>query len=216
MLAIFLREFAIATRRAPFTASLTAHLAVVSAFLLIWPVGLPVMHGSVYEQTRWIEAGVLVCLWPWASVRLASGSDANTRVRVVMLSGAAPPALAVGSMAAMAAVLTLITVTGLPLLLRAQQMSAAPLGRVTGDEMALVAFAWAAAAIGGAAAVIDDRVLRWLATAAMMMLMAVATGAVVHTSLAAGVIFVSVAAIVTLLVAQRAPASGRYLVDRLP
>ena len=214
MRAILFREFTVATRRAPFAACLMVHLALLSAFLLIWPNGVPVMRGSVYEQALWIDAVVLACVLPWASIRLASTSDANTRVRLSVLSGARPSTVALGSLLGIASVMALITVTSLPLLLRAQHMAAEPWTRVVRDETALVAFACAVATVAAAAGACRDRVLRWLLTAASSLLLAAATSRAVHGSLGAALVFTAVAAIVPLLVVERARASGRYLVER--
>jgi hypothetical protein len=216
MRAVVVRALTIATRRAAFTACLLVHVGLLSSFLLLWPDGVPVMHGSVYEQTRWFEAAVLLCVLPWASVRLAVAADMNTQARLSLLSGAGPSTLALGSLVAIAAVLGLITATALPVLLRAQLMSAAPLSRVAGDEVTCLAFACAVGAFGEAARVCRGRVARWLITIVASMTLAIATHSIVSSSLMATTVFASVALIVALLLMQRARASQRYLVERQP
>jgi hypothetical protein len=216
MRALLLRELTIATRRTSFIACVIAHLALLSAFLLVWPAGVPLMHGSVYEQARLIDAVVLAWVLPWAAIRLAAASDADARARLAVLSGAPPSVMALAALLATAAVLAFITLTGLPLLLRAQQMSAEPWTRVARDEIALAGFACAVAAISAAATIVRDRLWRWLLAAAVTMLLAGGTARIVHRSLEAAVGFAGVAVVVALLVVQHARASGRYLVERQP
>jgi hypothetical protein len=215
MVAACLRELAIMTRRTPFIAVMAVHAALLAAFLLIWGDGVPLLAGSVYEQTRLADWILLAALLPWTAVRVAADERGDDIVRLSSVTGLAPAHLVAGKLAAAFAALWLIVLSAAPVMIRAQAMSAAPLARVLHDEAAFAVFAAMVGVVAAAWLVAcRDRLARWLAAAATTAALLVIAHVTVRTSLSAAALFAVITAAVGVALVRRADASWRYLVDR--
>lgn len=217
MRAMFARDVAIAVRRPAFAAVVSAHVALLAGFVLVWgDMRVPVLSGdTVYEQQRTIEWALLALLLPWSAARSIATEGRDDFVRLSVLTGVQPGRLLLGKLSGSFAALALLVLSALPVAVLAQQMSAVPLSRVMADLVpslgfaalvCLVTFWWMA--------VVRDRLAAWLAAAGSTVVILTAAHSALRTdaALTAGLVAFSIAGAAAL--AAHAQASWRYLPER--
>lgn len=123
------RDATIIVRTPGYWAAVGTYALLLGLFVLIWGGGLPVLAGSALDQIAVIQLGALVALLPWTAIRC---SDTSTdEVRLLATVTASPPSLIVGVRCVVTALsLCALVCMGLPVMVMAQQISAAPAGRI--------------------------------------------------------------------------------------
>jgi hypothetical protein len=133
------RELGSMGRSRAFVVSVGVHAAVLTAFLLLWGGGMPVLPGAnVYEQLLVVQRALLAVLLPWIAVRCASAARGNELVVLAAATATPPSRVLLGQSAGRFAALAAVVIVGLPLAIVAQQASAIPLGHVASDLVALL------------------------------------------------------------------------------
>jgi hypothetical protein len=142
--ALLRREALMLARRPASSAALAVHAGLLVAFLWLWEGGRGVtLFGArtAFDRLRLVECALLGALLPWLAARALADERRNDLVRLALLAGRRPPGVVAAKLAATFLALALVVLSGLPLLLLAQQMSALPLGRVLAAEALLLGFA---------------------------------------------------------------------------
>jgi hypothetical protein len=99
------------------------HAVVLAAFLLVWGDGLPTLDGSVFEQLATIQAAVLSVVMPWVAARC--GAQRRDCVTIVAATIAVLPSRMLWARCvALGMALCALLVTGLPMTILAQRISA--------------------------------------------------------------------------------------------
>lgn len=217
MRAMLIRDLIIGLRTRALSMVILAHAALLTAFIVLWGGGVPMMPGdNVYEQQRLVQTGLLTFLLPWAAVRCSAAERGDAVVAVSAMTAIKPSRIVIAQAIAHFVLLTVIVLCGLPLMLVAQQMAPVPLRQPLVDSLsALGLAAVAAAAATWWTLAVSDRLGAWLAaTATTIAAMTVISGSIPRAALAACLLALSAAA--TLACAIRADGSLRYLSERQP
>jgi hypothetical protein len=131
------------------------HVAVLTAFVLVWGDGVPSVAGSVLQQFMAVQAVLLALILPWCGCRCAT----TTRVDLVSLGAAMamrPTAVVAMKWAALFAATLVVAAAALPVAVVTHRIAGVP-------AIDLVAYlGWLAAVCGLVAAV----VVAWMLTPA--------------------------------------------------
>ena len=144
---LVLREITFGTRTRAFAAALGAHAGLLTAFVMLWSGGVPLLPGgNLYEQQRLVDAAILVVILPWVASRCGADERGDRLVMISALAATRPSRILLARFAARTCASFVVGLAGLPLMVAAQQMSAVPFGRVAFDLLPLVALALLASA----------------------------------------------------------------------
>jgi hypothetical protein len=136
------RDLTIGMRTRAFVMVLTAHVALLAAFVLVWSGGVPTLPGeNVYEQQRLFQAVVLACLLPWAAVRCGPGDRGAGLTMLAMVTARPPAGLVRMQCAALFIMLAAAVLAGLPVMLVTGQLAAVPIAQTLVDTMPMLALA---------------------------------------------------------------------------
>ncbi len=176
MLALASRELIVAARTAAVPLTSLAILALLTAFVLVWSPGVPVVVTTdFYEQARVLHWVLLVAALPWIAVRCSPMDRGETLVMVTAFIGLRPASVITAKVVASFIVLVCVTLTGLPALVMAQQVAAVPLATVFSDFLPLLGLALLIAALANAAVLLAlDGPRAWLWTSGTVTAMLVA------------------------------------------
>lgn len=159
------RAGAVIVRTPAYWTAAALHALSLAAFLLLWGDGVPTIEGSVLAQLSAIQTTVLAVLLPWTAARCDS-RPRDMMIKAAVIAGLVPSRLVLARAAGLAVALGTCALTGLPVLLLAQQISALPATDVAllmpplAGMVAFVAVltAWCDVLIG-------DRVAAWVLSA---------------------------------------------------
>lgn len=165
MRAAIARELVVIARRLPWTLSVCAHVVMVGAFTLTWSHGVPLAATSVYDQQQIVGWIWLAVLLPWTATRCVAADRGDALVYASVTAAIRPSTFIIAKVVALAVSLSLIVVSGLPLAIIAQQMSALPVSRPVLDTLiALGPAIFVGAATVGWMCAFRDRSATWIAT----------------------------------------------------
>ncbi len=142
-----------------------AHAAWLSLFLAIWGrgPGIPLLSGTIYEQTLTVQWLLLAFLLPWAAARAIANERGDAMVWISALVAAPPSRILWARVAALSIALILVIAAGLPIVVIAQRMSDVSSVRLALDEAVLVAGGVAVATLVTALQqAIASRVAMWV------------------------------------------------------
>lgn len=142
--ALLRREAVTLARRPASAATLAAHAGLLVAFLWLWEGERGVtLFGArtAFDRLCLVECALLGALLPWLASRALADERRDDLVRLAVLAGRRPPEVVAAKLVAILLALALVVLSGLPLLLLAQQMSALPLGRALAAEALFLGFA---------------------------------------------------------------------------
>lgn len=123
------RDATIIVRSPGYWAAVGTYALLLGLFVLLWGGGMPVLAGSALDRIAVIQRAALVALLPWTAIR-CSGTSTD-EVRLLAAVTASPPARIVCVRCVVTAIgLCALVCMGLPAMVMAQQMSAAPAGRI--------------------------------------------------------------------------------------
>jgi hypothetical protein len=202
--ALLRREAIVMARASGVWVAAGFHVACLTVFVAVWGDGMPIHGGgTVFEQMLTLETGLLSLLLPWAAVRCGVPAQGDPLVAIALATGSTPSRLVLVKCLALAAVLTGIAASGLPLLMIARQVPGLALGEAAAAVWPLAALAPFAAALAVFAALaLDDRLLGWLVAAGVCV---VATQTVpLHGASASA--YLAGAAVMTWIAARRVDA----------
>jgi hypothetical protein len=161
-------------RKPAFWVAAAGHVAVLAAFLLVWGDGMPSLSGTVLHQMMTVQAITLAVLLPWAAVRCRSLSRPAI-VRLAKLKAQPPSRLVMARAGGIAAALTGLALAGLPMLLLALQVSAAPFSAMMIPAAPVVAMIpFVAVLATWCELLIACRITGWVVTAGLTVAVAVA------------------------------------------
>jgi hypothetical protein len=150
--------------------ALWAHAAWLSLFLAIWGrgPGLPLLSGTIYQQTLTVQWMLLALLLPWAAARSIAMERGDAMVWTSAVAAVAPSRILRARVAAVSMALTLVIAAGLPIVIIAQRMSDVSSMRVALDQAVVVACAGAVATlVTGLQQAIANRALMWVVATAV-------------------------------------------------
>lgn len=194
MRALVTRELIVAARRPAVVLAACGIAAGLTGFVLAWAPGVPLGASmNLYDQTRVLHWLLLVVALPWTAVRSASAERGDDLVVMATFMGVPPGRVVLGKILSTFIVLVLVSVSGLPALVIAQQAAAVPLWAVVVDVLPLPGIALLAAVSAMASILVaSDTVGAWLAGAGAVL--AVLLAAAIWTSSMAAVGFVAAVA----------------------
>ena len=143
MRAVVLRDALVAARK-PALASIAVLAAVLLAlFPTAWGArGLPTLDGaSLYDQQFCLEWILMLLLLPWTAARIIADERGDDLVILSTVTAIPPSRILLSRLLTTTAALMMVVSAALPIVISAQQMSAAPLSRTIADQLALIAFA---------------------------------------------------------------------------
>jgi len=157
------RELLVIVRRPGVIVAWLAMAAVLTAFLLVWPHGMPLGSRSAYAQARLLTIVVFALVGPWVVARSASPERGDALAILAAQGGWSPAAIVATKALAHALMLDLVATTLLPPLLLAQQASALPPALVAADMATLASIATLTAGVTTVCThVVRGRLASWL------------------------------------------------------
>ena len=194
--------------------ALWAHAAWLSMFLAIWGrgAGIPLVSGTIYEQTLTVQWMLLAFLLPWAAARAIAIERGDAMVWTSAVVAVPPSRILRARVVALSIALTLVVAAGVPIVVVAQRMSDVSSSRVVLDEAAVVACGIAVAALVTALQqAIASRAAMWVVatvtTCAFVRAFATGGFSAPVVALALGLVAIGAA----ILVGARADIQLRYL-----
>ena len=122
------RELIVVSRRAALAGAIAVYVGVLAGFTLVWGLKLPVLTGAgFFEALRTFHWGLLAIVLPWVAARCQAQDYGDGLVRLSALVAQRPSAVVAAKILALAAVLALVAVAGIPAVIIAEKMSALPL-----------------------------------------------------------------------------------------
>jgi hypothetical protein len=175
MRAIVLREALVAARKPALVTVAIVSAMLLALFPVAWGVrGMPTLDGaSLYDQQFRLEWILMLVLLPWTAARVIANERNDDLVRLSAVTAIPPSRVLLARLVAASTALALVVGGALPVVISAQQMSAVPVSRMIGDQLALLAFALPAAVVTvWWMQFVTDRLLGWLGAAATTVLLA--------------------------------------------
>jgi hypothetical protein len=208
-----MREMIVAARRAAVAVTACCVAALLTAFVLVWSPGVPVLAPmNLYEQARLLHWVVLAVALPWTAVRAAPADRGDALVLMTAFTGLRPATTVGGKIVAMFAVLVCVVLTGLPGLLVAQQATAVPVLAVVTDFVSLLGLALlVATAATWSILAVPDSLNRWLVATALTVVVLLTAASWASGTLAVGLVCALTGAAGAGWVCSRADDSLRYL-----
>jgi hypothetical protein len=204
IIALMGREMAAISRCRAFRAGTVAYVAVLTLFALGWG------DANASDRFRIVATILLTVLLPWIAARCAAAERGDDLVIFGALLGLRPSRMLMARAVAMAGALTIVVLSGFPVVIFANRISGRPSAEAVIDLAAQCALAiTATAAVLVARHLSRSRVYGWLAaalaTGAITAIVRVPSGSVEIALIAA------CAALVMWALASRADVSLRYL-----
>jgi hypothetical protein len=164
MRALATRELIVAARTAAVPLAALTILGLLTAFVLAWSPGVPVLAPmNLYEQARVLHWMLLAAVLPWIAVRSSSMDRGDVLVMTAAFIGLRPASVVAAKVLAVFTVLLAVVLTGLPALVLAQQAAAASIASVFVDLLPLLGLALLIAASSTASILLTSDGLRaWL------------------------------------------------------
>lgn len=202
MRALAWRQLMVATRLPAVWAAAGFHIAVLTAYVFVWGNGIPVAGArSPFSQFVSAQTVVLLAVLPWVAARCAPVHERGLVSRVAVLAACTPAHVITGAALGLAAVVSVVALTGLPLAMLSQQIADGPAIDLAAAQLRVAALGACAATLTLAAVALSrSRIGGWLIATGSTALAAwlAPSGAVGALALAAA------AAIITVGLAQRA------------
>jgi hypothetical protein len=141
MRAVLWREAARVAGAGGIATAVWAHAAWLSMFVAIWGrgPGIPLLSGTIYEQTLTVQWMLLAFLLPWAAARAIAIERGDALVWTSALLAVPPSRILRARVAALSIALILVVAAGLPIVVIAQRMSDVSSARVALDQTVVVA-----------------------------------------------------------------------------
>jgi hypothetical protein len=174
-------------------AVMAAQIVLLALYLLVWGDGVPLVGARpVLEQfgtTQWVFLGLAL---PWAAARCGAARRRDDITQIAVLGAVRPSAVVTATVTALALLLLVMALVGLPFAILAQQISAAPVADLWRAQFPLYALSLYAATVAAACMlVVANRLLAWTVSTALtlgLMALAPAGAAGVATLLLGGAI----------------------------
>jgi len=162
------RDLAVVVRHGGFLAATAAHLAVLTAFVLIWGDGVPVLREyTVLEQLTRLDLALLSVMLPWVALRCSLDEGRNGFVRLAAATARKPSSVIVARTGGLGGALVTVALSALPLFVLGQQISAVSVSSLASAMAPLIAISVLAAVIAtGAKVLVRGRLSSWLAATA--------------------------------------------------
>ena len=216
MRAVVTRELIVIAKRPALTAVTCTHVGLLTAFVLMWSHGVPLLRGTnVYEQQHLVQWWLLALLLPWAAARCSAPERGNALTLMCALTARRPSSVVIAKSSSLVAVLALIVFAGFPAVVVAQQMAAISVSGPLCDLLSLM----------GLAVLVSATTVTWLL--AVRDRLGACVGATVSSGLVLlvlsrlplagiplGLTLALVGAAIVIVVARWSDGSLRYLLER--
>jgi hypothetical protein len=159
--------------------------AVLAAFLLAWGDGMPSLGGTVLDQTLFIQVPLVAAILPWVAARCRPLSPPAVR-RLAAVRATPPAPLLIVRAVTISVALAVVALAGLPMVLLAMQVSAAPFSAMIVPAALIAAMLPFIALLSTwTELLIPSRMAAWLVTTGLTMgvsLLPAATAAIVFVA----------------------------------
>ena len=172
--ALIWRDLTVITRTPAFWVSAALYVAVLTAFVVVWGDGVPVVGAqSNWEQFTMAQRVLLAVLLPWTAAR-CSASSRRELVWLGAISGQRPWVLLLAKYAALAAALLALALSALPMIVLMQQIGAASTTTAALDMAPVAALALFVAGVTTAMTVVLEAPIRvWAVTGGVTLISAI-------------------------------------------
>lgn len=169
MHAMVVRELIVIARRPAVPVAALGIGLLLGLFLVVWAPGVAIpADWNLYQQTRALHWALLAVALPWVAARSALVERRHGLVLTAALIARPPGDLISARTMALAAALTMVTCTGIPALIVAQQAAAAPAAGILRDLLPSLGGCVLIAAMTTAVTVaLTDRTVGWLTVTAI-------------------------------------------------
>jgi hypothetical protein len=172
--ALIWRQLVVVTRTPALWVSAALYVSALTAFVLIWGDGIPVVGAaSNWQQFTMTERMFLAVLLPWTAARCSAASRRELTL-LGLLAAQPPAAVVIATCAALAAMLFAVALAALPVLALMQQIAAVTTATVALDFAPLAALTVFIAAVTTATAVVLENPVRVWAVSGSVTLVALA------------------------------------------
>jgi hypothetical protein len=151
-------------RRPGLAVGVTVNVGLMTGFLLTWSdiVGAP-SGSNLYREACLVESAILAFCLPWAALRSMAVDRDEQLLLLSILTGLRPSSIIAAKTAAVAGLLTLIALSGLPVLITASQMAAVPFAQALPALAGLFGLVVLVAALSVVSMlVLSNRLMMWL------------------------------------------------------
>ena len=174
--ALIWRELVAITRTPAYWVSAAVYIAALTAFVIVWGDGIPVVGArSSWEQFTMAQRVFLAMLLPWTAARCATSSRRELTLLGFMTARSSSSILFAQGVALAVALLAL-ALSALPVMALMQQIAVVPLSVVVLDMAPAAVLALLVAAVTGAIAVALETPIRIWAVSGTLTLGAVIVG----------------------------------------
>ncbi len=158
------RELMAATRTPATWVVVAAQIAFFALYMIVWGDGVPLVGARpVLDQfvtAQWVFLGLTL---PWAAARCGVTRHRDDVAQLAAFGAIRPSAVVTGLLLALTAMLLAITLGGLPFAILAQQISAAPVGRLAAAELSLLALSvFVSATTAACMLMLVNRLFAWV------------------------------------------------------
>lgn len=205
------RALVLAVRHEGFLIAAGVHLAMLTAFVLIWGDGVPVWRGeTVLAQFVRLDTGLLVAILPWVAIRCSPDAGPNGLTHLAVATACRPSWIVGAGAAGTCGALLMLVSSGLPLFVLAQQISGQPASMVLRAFLPVTALAVVVAAIAGTASMfLSGRLSSWIAATVATIVVVSTTS----TTVSGVTAMIAVAALVSIVMTASADRRLRYLTE---
>jgi len=172
--ALIWREIVAVTRAPAYWVSAVLYAAALTAFVIVWGDGIPVVGArSSWEQFTMFQQVLLAVLLPWTSARCGTSSRRELTL-IGVLTARSPSQILLAQCAALALSLFALALSALPVIALMQQIAAPSLAVVAQDMVPAAALALLVAVVTvTVAAVIEAPIRVWSVAGTLTMIAAV-------------------------------------------
>ena len=174
--ALIWREIAAITRAPAYWVSAVLYVAALTAFVLVWGDGIPVVGArSSWEQFTMFQRVLLAVLLPWTAARCGTSSR-RTLTLLSFLGARSSTSVMLAQCAALAVSLLGLALSALPVMALMQQIASAPLSAVVQDMAPAAVIALVVALVTVAASVAIEAPIRVWAVSGTVTIVAAVVG----------------------------------------
>ena len=162
------RELLVVTRTASFWVATAVYLLVLTAYVLTWGDGIPVVNAaSPLQQFITVQSMLLLAVLPWTAARCGTVRKSDVTL-IASLAAVKPSRVALARCVALVAALSMLAASALPLMVVMQQLTASTVAAVAYAIPGFVVVAiFAATTTSAALLVFADPLRAWIAAAAV-------------------------------------------------
>lgn len=216
MRALVVRDLIVMGRRPALAMVMCTYVALLAGFVFAWEDGLPMTGGSnLYEHVRLVQWGLLAVSLTWTAARCPPLDRGDDLVMASALTALRPSSIVAAKAIALFIALALVTVTGLPVAIIAQQIAGIPASHVLRDLASLLGLPLLVSAVTLSwTVVVSGRLAAWLGASGSVGVVLVLLWRWRPVGLGLGPVSALVGLTLVAVLASWSDRSPRYLMER--